>query len=85
MLRNQLVQEISLRGESTDPDHVLRRRRAMLEVNLHGQHIAPCRIELKFVVIAKPVEAGSGSDGANGNHTIAFQFYNVVRPVTSSI
>ena len=41
--------------DHADLDHVVGLRRAVLEVDLHAQHVAAGRIELELVVVAEPV------------------------------
>ena len=49
-----------------DFNHIIDFRAAMLEVNLHPEHIPAGRIELQFVVIAEPVEFRPTCNRPNG-------------------
>lgn len=46
-----------LQIDHADPDDIVRFRAAMLEINLHRQHIPAGGVELELVVVAKPVES----------------------------
>ena len=52
-----------LQVDHADADLVAGPRRAMLEVDRHGQHVARGRIELQLVVVPEPVVTGAPGDG----------------------
>ena len=45
-------------------DHVVGARRAVLEIDLHAEHVAAVRVELELVVVAEPVELRALRNGA---------------------
>ena len=45
-----------LQVDHANVNPVVRRRRPMLEVNFHSQHITVRRVEFKLVVVAEPVK-----------------------------
>ena len=52
--------------DHADLDHVVRARRAMLEVDLHAEDVAAGRVELQLVVVAEPVEFRPSRDRPDG-------------------
>ena len=55
-----------LQIDHADLDHIVRRRRAVLEINLVAEHEAPARIELILVVISEPMKLRPARDRADG-------------------
>ncbi len=51
--------------DHSDSDDIAASRRAMLERDLHPEHVPRARVELQLVVVAEPVVFGSAREGAN--------------------